>query len=245
MTHSARKHFKDMLNLSEMQNQMQAAFHVKPDEELFIDGKLRIPSEIPIKPFTFEDYFNGKKRNSVMDDVRSLWLRNYYISQGMFAFVSWRWVKPLTEFVGKKKVLEVMAGRGILAYALRELGVDIIATDDFSFARASDNSPWDTPVTEVLEMDALEAIEEYGSQIEYLLVSWPYPNMALKTIRKMYEVNPNAQVIFIGEFTPANICSNFEKHFIEIDNPEFDLVSASYEHWEHVNDRIYLGKYTP
>ncbi|KAA9007339.1 hypothetical protein F4V43_02310 [Paenibacillus spiritus] len=58
--------------------------------------------------------------------------RYKYNKEGMFAFVSWRWINPFVEWIDNRRCLEVMAGRGILSYALRQKGVDIITTDDFS-----------------------------------------------------------------------------------------------------------------
>jgi hypothetical protein len=236
-----------------LKKEIDEAINVTPSEELFVDGKLRIPDEIPIKPYTFHDLLDGKSLSPV-DLIRSVRLRHYYISQGMFAFVSWKWVKPLATFIDKKKVLEVMAGRGILAYALRELGINMIATDDFSFARSVQSgvhypefsfASWKDPVTDIEEMDALDAIENYGSIVDYLLVSWPYPNIALHIIRKMYEVNPKALVIFIGEMSPANVCGDFANHFSLIDDPLFKEAAANYESWETVHDKLLLGQYRP
>ena len=64
--------------------------------------------------------------------------RNNLQEAGMFAYVSWKWVNPFVRWIGKRKVLEVMAGAGYLTYALREKGVDVIATDNKSWYEKRD-----------------------------------------------------------------------------------------------------------
>ena len=54
--------------------------------------------------------------------------RQDYIQQGMFAFVSWKWVEPLAKWIGNRRCLEIMAGRGWWSHGLRQKGVDVIAT---------------------------------------------------------------------------------------------------------------------
>src|SRR5699024_6074466 len=90
-------------------------------------------------------------------------LREGFINNGMYAFVSWRWVKPFAKWIGERKVLEVMAGRGWLSHALRELNVNVIATDDYSW---SYECGWLPPVTDVEELDAIKSVEKYGKDID-------------------------------------------------------------------------------
>jgi len=89
-------------------------------------------------------------------------LKNAYNQAGMYAFVSWRWINPFVEWLADRKVLEVMAGRGWWTYALRQKGVNVIATDDFSWM----NRSWIDTLTEVEEVDAIEAVERYGKEVD-------------------------------------------------------------------------------
>ena len=94
-----------------------------------------------------------------------------YQDSGMYGFVSWKWVNPFVEWLGDRKVLEVMAGRGWLSKALRDKEVDVIATDDYSW---HESEGWDDPLTNVDRLDAVKSIEVYGEEIDILIMSWPY-----------------------------------------------------------------------
>lgn len=163
--------------------------------------------------------------------------------KGMYAFVSWRWVNPLAEWIGNRKVLEVMAGAGWLAKALRERGIDIIATDSHEWQRTL---KWEL-VTKVVEMGANTAIALYGKEIDIMVISWPYmDNDAYRAIKMLYKVNPRAVVIFIGQYG-GGITANerFFEHFEILNDPKFERMADQYEPWFFLSDRPYLGKYLP
>jgi hypothetical protein len=95
--------------------------------------------------------------------------RRYCIERGMWAIVDKQWTKKLSKWVGKRTVLEIMAGAGWLSKALSEHGTSITATDDYS---------WDIEthtkmkrVYPVINMNSLEAIATF--QCDILLCSWP------------------------------------------------------------------------
>lgn len=70
-----------------------------------------------------------------------------------------------------KRVLEVGAGQGWLAYNLMSLGVNIIPTD---LAPNKDNPYWGdnySPFVEIVEKTATQAVKEY--EFDVLLMSWP------------------------------------------------------------------------
>lgn len=169
-------------------------------------------------------------------------LRKTFLKKGMFALVSWQWVKPFAEWIGNKKCLEVMAGRGWLSLALQSLGVNIIATDDYSWIRERN---WDEPVTEVEELDTVEAVKKYGKDINLLIISWPYMNEdAYNTIKELNDINPNAQIIYIGEgMGGCTANDDFHEHFKEINDEDFQLSVSGFQQWWGLHDHVYLGKY--
>ena len=113
--------------------------------------------------------------------LKELHLKNAYNQAGMYAFVSWRWLNKFIDWLDGRKVLEVMAGRGWWTHGLRQKGVDVIATDDFSWM----NRGWINTLTEVEEMDAIEAVERYGKKIDFVTMGWPYmDNTAYRVIKK-------------------------------------------------------------
>ena len=52
-------------------------------------------------------------------------LRDLIIREQGFAVVCKKWIKPLAEWIGKRKCLEGMAGCGSISYALQQEGVNI------------------------------------------------------------------------------------------------------------------------
>src|SRR5690606_33976279 len=92
-------------------------------------------------------------------------MRSCQIRHGMFASVDAAWSKELAARLTGMRVLEVMAGRGWLAKAMREHGVTWVATDDHSW--------WQSSVAEVEKLDAVEAVKTYRDQVDVLAISWP------------------------------------------------------------------------
>lgn len=178
---------------------------------------------------------------SFPDVVQAYRERETWTTRGMYAFVCWQWVDPLAEWIGQRKVLEVMAGAGWLARALSEKGVNIIATDDHSWA-----GKWNMIFQyDVEKRDALTAIEQYGSTCDIIIISWPYmdPN-AFEAIRKYYEVNPEGLIVYIGEQEGGCTANEeFFQHFKEVLDDTFQSISRNYRTWEGLHDSILLGKY--
>lgn len=117
-------------------------------------------------------------------------MRSFQIRHGMFAIVDAAWTKELAARLTGMRVLEVMAGRGWLAKAMREHGVTWVATDDHSW--------WQSSVAEVEKLDAVEAVKTYRDQVDVLAVSWPPYNdpIAERVIAAWPHGKP---IIYIGE----------------------------------------------
>ncbi len=175
-------------------------------------------------------------------------LRQNYIEEGMFAFVSWKWINPFAERIGNKKCLEVIAGRGILSYALLQKNIDVIATDDYSWQDNENGQfkKWKEHVTTVEQMDAIKSVEKYGSNIDVLIMSWAWmDDTAYRVIKKLYEINPKAVVVFIGESKyGCTADDSFFDHFQIIEDDDFNSVMKNYERWHSIHDRPMLGRYT-
>lgn len=77
-------------------------------------------------------------------------------------------IRELRLLIGSRRVLEIGAGRGILAGGLRRSGVDITAVDDFSWA---DRLPMGR---DVLQLDGREALRRFKPQV--VVCSWPPPS---------------------------------------------------------------------
>lgn len=214
-----------------------------------------IPDEIPKYTVSFEERFARMEREPKTEqEMRAFFeqdfsgtskemrLKEAYNGVGMYAFVSWKWVNPFVEWINGRKCLEVMAGRGWLSHALRLKGVDVIATDDYSW---SNNRGWKEPLTEVIDADAVESVNLFGKQIDILIMAWPYmDNTAFKVIKRLYEVNPTAIVVYIGE-GPSGCTADkeFHDHFEEVDDEKFYPVVRNYQQWYAIYDYPVLGRY--
>lgn len=183
---------------------------------------------------SFEKDYNGS--------LKELRLRDLYTNIGMYGFVSWRWVNPFVEWLNGRKVLEVMAGRGWLSHALRLKGVEVIATDNFSWGNTRG---WKEPLTEVIECDAVESVKLFGDKIDVLVMSWPYmDNTAFQVIKELHRVNPKALVVYIGENGGCTADDEFHDHFELLDDPEFEKADKMYQRWYGLHDYLMLGRYT-
>jgi hypothetical protein len=90
--------------------------------------------------------------------------------RGMWAIVDKRWTKQLADWIGSRTCLEIMAGAGWLAKALSDFGVDIIATDDYSWD--ADTHLMMKRVCGVVKLNALESIKQFSDR-DILICSWP------------------------------------------------------------------------
>ncbi len=166
--------------------------------------------------------------------------RSAFIQLMGYSLVCRSWVRPLADFIGSRRVLEVMCGTGALAKALRDQGVSVIATDNQSW-KATFVRSW----TEVEKCDALKAVKKYGKDVDFVLMSWPYlDDMALKTLGKMRAVNPGCRLIYIGE--PEGGCTGSDAFFdaavLDGDDPWLEPVRAAYPRWDGFNDTVFLYK---
>lgn len=168
----------------------------------------------------------------------TLLYRDKYIRQVGFARISQDWVNPLARWIGKRKCLEVMAGSGALTYALRELGVKIIATDDFSWSKPF--KPW----IKVDNMDCIVAVERFGKEVDFVICSWPYmDDTAYRLLLKMREVNPKCRMIYIGEgWGGCTANDDFFEIAIEDNVKGFYDAVSNFSSWDGIHDRIKLYK---
>lgn len=168
--------------------------------------------------------------------------RRDYIGVYGYAYVSWNWVTPLAEWIGKRRVLEVMSGTGALAFALQQKNVAIKATDDYSwYTRRKWQKPW-VPVEKV---DGVEAILRYGENADILIMSWPPlgSEVAHDVLKTYHEINPAGLLLYIGEWGMSAADEKFFCHFNEISDPSFISVQEQFESWPGIRDTPLLGRY--
>jgi hypothetical protein len=175
------------------------------------------------------------------DFMSSIKLKMECNDKGMYAFISWKWINPLVEWIGNRKCLEIMAGAGYLSYALREKNISVIATDDMSW---HEKMKWEL-VTKVEKLTANQAIFKYGKQVDIVIMGWPYmDDFAFKALRYLHRINPNALMMYIGESIEGCTADyNFFQHFDVINDHKFNKVKINYEQFLGIHDQPYLGRY--
>lgn len=159
--------------------------------------------------------------------------RDVCVEGGMWAIVDLTWTKQLAEWIGKRTVLEIMAGKGWLAEALKAHGIDIIATDSREW---DDRHQACKLESSVIELDAVEAVKHYSVR-DILLVSWsPYED---DTIDRACE-HWKKPIIYIGEGAEGcNASDSFFDRF-EIDDT---VLRIDLPVWYGLHDQIIIGCY--
>lgn len=163
---------------------------------------------------------------------------------GMWAIVDMSWTAKLAEFIGERKVLEIMAGAGWLAKALESHGVDIVATDSGTWAKVSSTGysrhstqAGGKAIYPVLEVEAVDAIESVMADI--LIVSWP-PLGDTRILKALDAWGEERPVIYIGEgFEGCCACDEFFKRFIEGNSIHIKMPK-----WDCIHDYLSVGRWT-
>jgi len=157
-------------------------------------------------------------------------------NKGMWPIVDRRWTKKLSNWIGNKKCLEIMAGGGWISKALNNHGIDIIATDNFSWEKTHKDMKL---LCDVLKKDAAEAAAYYKDR-DILVVSWP-PFNQNDICDACNAWGVDRPIIYIGEGEGGcNAPEGFWEHFKELDNqPKIPLAR-----WAGINDRVIIGYWT-
>jgi hypothetical protein len=85
--------------------------------------------------------------------------------KGIYCFYSKPFIATLVEMINNRKCLEIGAGDGTLTGFLKAQGVEITATDNYSWAKSVHYPEW------VIKMDAREALTNYSPEV--VICSWP------------------------------------------------------------------------
>lgn len=167
------------------------------------------------------DYLNPSYKNC--PSIMKTFMRQEYIKHAGYAIITKTFADNLAKYLSAFKCLEIMSGRGMLAKALRDRGVDIIATDDDSWDFHINQSPrW----TEVEHIEAGDAIRKYND-VEYIIASWmPMDIKSKRIIRMIRKHNPYAKLIIIGEGFGG--CTANDAFFDRIEPERPDVVFESF-----------------
>lgn len=174
--------------------------------------------------------------------------RSVYTRLYGFVALTDRFVEELTKFLKEKTVLSVMSGSCTLEKHLIDRGVTVICSDTDEWAKQDDPyyrkwCTWKRKCPNMLELDASEAIRQYGEKADYVLMSWPphESDAAEEALEAMRETNPNLTMIYIGEPVGGN-CANDEFFDIarNIEDKTFAPVQNAFRSFAGMHDYIRL-----
>lgn len=207
----------------------------KVKEKLFVTLTKFDKFEIPD---SYKEVVNG------FDSIGISAYRNLFIEKQGFALLSHDWINKLVKYINNRKCLEVMARCGSLSKILKDKGVDIIATDDFSW---NGNANWNASRnywTDIEDIDCIEAIGKYGTDRDVIIMSWPYmDDNAYKCLMTMRKINPEAIMICIGEgYGGCTANNSFYDAMKEIDEDDSDKINENFTQWFGLHDRVFIIK---
>jgi len=158
--------------------------------------------------------------------------RHEVTTLGMWALVTQDLARRLAEYIGGRSVLEIMSGVGWLARALADQGVDITATDDYSWDSGYKDRRF---LCRVERMDCVDAVRAF-EDAEILLVSWPHM-FADALVDAVLAWGSDRPIIYIGESEGGCCaCDEFFKLFREDEGVEIPLMS-----WNSIHDSVWIG----
>ena len=173
----------------------------------------------------------------------SLQIRGQLLSVCGYCLLAYEWLRPLAAWIGNRKCLEIMCGSGALSYGLQSCGVDIRATDDFSWDKEHSTAWFRNGWTTLEELPALDAIETYGREVSFVICSWPFLSEdCYHALIKMREVNPDAQMIFIGEWRGGTASDSFFDAAELVEDGAFAEAVSQFKRIYGVRDWPYLVK---
>lgn len=175
--------------------------------------------------------------------AESLIFRELITALSGCTLLSYEWIRPLAKWIGEKRCIEIMAGSGALSYALQRCGVNIIATDDYSYNHVHKEWFGCNQWTAVQKIESVEAIRKYGNERDIILCFWSeQTDRAFYSLIKMREINPKAIMIYIGEFYGATADKNFMKIAKVIEDEDFKEIMKKYKRHYGLHDKPVLIK---
>ena len=174
-------------------------------------------------------------------------LRDYrdYLEEtyGMWSYVNAPYIKALSEYLHGRPTLEIMAGNGYISGGLRNLrpAQTIYATDSTDWTH--ENETGKHPVTTIEPLDALTAIKKYGSQVDYVIMSWSPDKVeidweVLQLLRNDY---PEVKLLVTGEKNGATNSAKFWQNAQLTQDAKLQKVNEHLHSFDLIDEQIYLA----
>lgn len=179
------------------------------------------------------------KLDKLLRDFRD-YLEDRY---GMWSYTNTAFISALSDFLDNAPVLEVMAGNGYLSKGLRQKRpAQVIYTTD-NQAWIKENETGKHPVTTIEKLDAISAVEKYGQQVDYVIMSWAPDKgesdwQLLQFIRQHY---PKLKLLVIGEKNGATNSKTFWKQ-AQLSQDGLEKVNANLKSFDLIDEQVYLAQ---
>lgn len=176
-------------------------------------------------------------------------LRNFrdYLEDtyGMWSYVNAPFAKALSTYLNGAPVLEIMAGNGYISKGLRNNNHNQVIHTTDSQAWIKENETGKHPVTTIEKLDALSAVQKYGDQVEYVIMSWAPDKQetdweVLQLLRNNY---PDIKFLVIGEKNGATDSKKFWQEATLSQGPELQKVNEQLHSFDLIDEQIYLVKW--
>ena len=178
--------------------------------------------------------------DDIKDNMYAFEERDIFIKSAGFSLITKNFIKALSEWIGDRSVLEIMAGTGYISKSLKDEGANVVAVTDIKESSWGFKKEW----TEVEKLSANEAIMKYNN-VDIIICSWAYmDNTMYAALLTMREYNPNAIILYIGEdHGGCTANDNFFENLISIEDDAFEEnVIPLYRRWGGIHDEPRLVK---
>lgn len=163
---------------------------------------------------------------------------------GMWSYTNTAFVHALSDYLKGVPVLEVMAGNGYLSKGLHDVRPEetIYTTDSKDWIK--ENETGKHPVTTVEQLSAIDAVNKYGKQVQYVLMSWaPDKGTSDLELLKHLRANfPDLKLLVIGEKNGATNSKAFWQTAVLSQLADLQAVSAKLKSFDLIDEQIYLVK---
>ena len=118
-----------------------------------------------------------------------------------------QWLDDLHQFIAGRRVLEIMAGNGVISHGLRRRGDDVIAADNFSWHGQDNQRP--NPWTTVTNCSAQQALTTYIYDV--VVMSWApdTDESDLAVLKQLRQQHFSGDFVVIGEHNRATNSAEF------------------------------------
>lgn len=157
---------------------------------------------------------------------------------GYWATITDDFTRAIKDEFPEQNFLELMAGNGYLSKGLRDIGVETFCTDDLSWSEHDQTG--NLLVTEVEPLDAISALEKYGTEVDNVILAWSPDREEIdcQILEKIREMDVNFLVI--GERNGATDSKEFWEIASLVDDDRIDTINRSYSRYDLVHDQLYL-----